>query len=334
MAGTTQIGSGNNLSVTYTAATTVYAQSINPDNGCKSAIVPIVLTVNPLPTSTAPDVPVCVGSTLVLGGTAAAGTAPYSYSWTQTLPVGSTFTSIDQNPTVTATAATTDAGTYLFFVTDSKGCTASDPAVVTVNPIPATPTATITQPTCTVATGTITVTSPVPAAGLTYTLTGINPVVAPVTNATGVFPGLAPGDYTVTASANGCTSAPLTQTITAPAVCCMITDEVLVVGVCNNSSTNGDPADDTYTFTLNPIGTDLGLNYTVSGITATVQGAGNANGSYAYGAATIFGPFLIMDGVQTITITDSATGTCQITGIMVAPPTACSVCPTCPVFPK
>ncbi|SHF89184.1 Por secretion system C-terminal sorting domain-containing protein [Flavobacterium fluvii] len=55
-----------------------------------------------------------------------------------------------------------------------------------------------TQPTCAVPTGTITVTSPAPTPGITYTLVGTNPVVAGVTNATGIFSGLAVGAYDVT----------------------------------------------------------------------------------------------------------------------------------------
>jgi hypothetical protein len=52
---------------------------------------------------------------------------------------------------------------------------------------PAAPTATLTQPTCTTPTGTITITSPAPAAGITYSIDGIN-----YTNTTGIFTGLAP----------------------------------------------------------------------------------------------------------------------------------------------
>ena len=58
---------------------------------------------------------------------------------------------------------------------------------------PAAPSVALTQPTCAVATGTITVTAPVPGVGITYTVTGTSPVVAPVTNATGVFAGLTSG---------------------------------------------------------------------------------------------------------------------------------------------
>jgi hypothetical protein len=52
---------------------------------------------------------------------------------------------------------------------------------------PAAPTATLTQPNCTTPTGTITITSPTPAAGITYSIDGIN-----YTNTTGIFTGPCP----------------------------------------------------------------------------------------------------------------------------------------------
>ena len=60
------------------------------------------------------------------------------------------------------------------------------------------PTATATQPTCNTPTGTITVNTPAPALGITYTIEGIAPAVAPVTNSTGVFSNLAGGSYSLT----------------------------------------------------------------------------------------------------------------------------------------
>ena len=73
-----------------------------------------------------------------------------------------------------------------------------------------------TQPSCSVATGTITVAAPAPAAGISYTVTGTDPVAQPVTNTTGIFALLTSGVYRVTATNNaGCVSAATTITITA-----------------------------------------------------------------------------------------------------------------------
>ena len=67
------------------------------------------------------------------------------------------------------------------------------------------------QPTCEVATGTITVTSPVPAAGITYSIDGVT-----YTNTSGVFSGVVAGTYQVTVkNAAGCVSAPTPVTVNA-----------------------------------------------------------------------------------------------------------------------
>jgi len=80
--------------------------------------------------------------------------------------------------------------------TTNAGCISSA-TTLTVNAAPGAPAAptvsVTTQPTCAAPTGTITVTVPAPGAGITYTVTGTAPVVAPVTNATGLFAGLTPG---------------------------------------------------------------------------------------------------------------------------------------------
>jgi hypothetical protein len=58
------------------------------------------------------------------------------------------------------------------------------------------------------------VTLPAPDGVITYTVTGTSPVVAPVTNTTGVFTGLAPGVYDVTTTNSvGCTSLATSMTI-------------------------------------------------------------------------------------------------------------------------
>lgn len=76
---------------------------------------------------------------------------------------------------------------------------------------PAPPAVTVTQATCPSLTGSITVTNPSPSSGITYSING-----STYTNTSGVFNGLAPGNYSVTASLPaGCITLAQAVTITA-----------------------------------------------------------------------------------------------------------------------
>src|SRR6185295_2643738 len=100
--------------------------------------------------------------------------------------------------------------TYQVTVRNAAGCTSNaTAAVVNTQPTtPAAPTVNVTQPTCAVATGTITVTAPV-GAGLTYSIDGVT-----YTNTTGVFNALAPGTYNISVrNTQGCTSPAAAATV-------------------------------------------------------------------------------------------------------------------------
>ena len=102
-------------------------------------------------------------------------------------------------------------GTYNNIRVEIRGCpTNAVSAVIGPAPPPLTlPTVEIVQPDCDIPTGTIKVLTPSPSAGITYTLKGTNPVVLPQTNATGLFTGLAAGNYDLFyTNAMGCTSVP------------------------------------------------------------------------------------------------------------------------------
>ncbi|MFN8181302.1 MAG: PKD domain-containing protein [Bacteroidia bacterium] len=102
-------GSGN-----YTVTLTVTNAA-----GCTSTVQSNV-TVNANPTITVNNAQICEGQQAVISGPAGFS----SYSWN----TGSTQSSITVSPTVTTT--------YTLTVTDGNGCTASDPATLTVNPLP------------------------------------------------------------------------------------------------------------------------------------------------------------------------------------------------------
>jgi len=101
--------------------------------------------------------------------------------------------------------------TYKLTVKNSYSCI-STPLNVTINsppPTPPQPTATVSHPTCVVPTGTITVSSPNPAAGTNYSINGVD-----YNNTTGIFNGLAPGNYSITVkNKDGCNSPAISLTV-------------------------------------------------------------------------------------------------------------------------
>lgn len=106
----------------------------------------------------------------------------------------------------------------------------------------------------------------------------------------------------------------------------------LVVSACSDEGSAAD-ADDTYTFDLNPIIVEniagsLGASYDIAFSTVPTNGYTASTGN-AYGAATTFGPLLISDGAQIVTVSD-ASG-CLEFDVLVSPPAPCSAV-TCPVI--
>ena len=166
--------------------------------GCISqASSDLTITAQPAapsaPTATVTAQPTCSVST---------GTLTVSSSLT-----GLTF-SVDGSDYTNTTGVFTGLfdGTYTVTAKNDAGCISQASSDITIIAQPATPVAPVAsataQPTCSVATGTITVSSDV--TGLTFSIDGSD-----YSNTTGVFTGLVPNDYTVTAkSAAGCISAP------------------------------------------------------------------------------------------------------------------------------
>jgi uncharacterized protein (TIGR02145 family) len=198
-----------------------------------------------------------------------------SGSWTITRsPGGTTYTGSTTSTTVSGLAA----GTYTFTVTNALGYTSAASASVDIHAQPVTPAApvmgTITQPTCTVATGSV-ILDGLPATG-TWT---INPGGISGTGTNLTLSELAAGTYTYTVTNEaGCTSAacdaivintqpvtpaaPVMGTIIQP-TCTVATGSVILDGL---------PA--TGTWTINPGGiSGTGTNLTLSELAA---------GTYSY----------------------------------------------------
>ncbi|PSJ71430.1 hypothetical protein C7N43_39360, partial [Sphingobacteriales bacterium UPWRP_1] len=128
-------GAGSTQFVTVNPANSSnYSVTVTNAQGCTSTASTTV-NVFPLPNVLASsNSPVCVGSNIALTSTPAGGSGTYNtFVWSG--PTGSGFASLLQNP-VPFTANAANAGPYSVTVTDTNGCTASDNAVVTVNPLP------------------------------------------------------------------------------------------------------------------------------------------------------------------------------------------------------
>lgn len=178
-----------------------YSLTVKNAAGCISPSTGVTVNVPP-PTPVAPAANAIQPTCSVAMGTI-----------TITAPLGSNFTySIDGNnyqPGVSFTNVIP--GTYNVTVKNIEGCI-SPAASIIINPqpnIPAAPSVTVNQPACSIATGTITVSSPI-ASGLTYSINGIT--YQPET----IFSNLAPGTYSITVkNLAGCVSPVTSVTINA-----------------------------------------------------------------------------------------------------------------------
>ncbi|MFV5687617.1 T9SS sorting signal type C domain-containing protein [Flavobacterium sp. ZT3R25] len=145
--------------------------------------------------------PVCVGNSINLSASPSPNGGPYTYSWSG--PNG--FSSTSRNPTIT-NSVTAAAGIYTVTMTSTtlssnKSIVAQATIVVNSGSTTAAPTVTLTQPTCYVSTGNITITAPT-GSGMKYSIDGLTYI-----NTNGVFATLVSGTYNVTArNSSGCIS--------------------------------------------------------------------------------------------------------------------------------
>ena len=176
----------------------------SPDNGKNiviSNITPAAVTANS-------NGPVCTGSILTL--TANSSTSGVTYRWSGPNSYSSNF----QNPSITS-VTTLAAGNYIVRAT-LNGCAVKDTVTVVVNTTPSITNVGSNSPACIGGSINLTATSSV--SGSTYSWTGPasftsslqNPTISGATSANS-------GTYTVTATANGCTSASVSTTVTATA---------------------------------------------------------------------------------------------------------------------
>ncbi len=187
---------GGAVNQTYVAtASGDYSVTVTLSGCTGDPSAPVAVTVNPIPATPTitPGGPTtfCAGGSVTLTSSSASGNQWYLNS----NPIGGA-----TNQTYIATAS----GAYTVTVT-TTGCTSapSAPTVVTVNPIPATPTITPGSGTTFCAGDSVTLTSS-SATGNQWLLNG-NPIGGATAQQ---YVATASGDYTVTVTTNGCTGAP------------------------------------------------------------------------------------------------------------------------------
>ena len=245
--------------VTAISAGTAYI-TYTITGGCGGTVSATQLvTVNPNPStptiSASGPVTFCAGGSVELISSSAFG-----YQWNLNgSPIGLPI------PSLTVTGS----GNYTVTVSNIYGCTATSAATtVTVNPLAANPTATVTQqPTCAVATGSITVTAPL-GAGNSYTLDGATTISWP--NVT--FTGVATGVHVISVSNSfGCFSPATTSVTVDPQP--FTPGTPVVTGPANVCQYVGTPTQVTYTATATGNGTQT-FNWILPPNVSLVSGQG------------------------------------------------------------
>ncbi|MBE1613518.1 hypothetical protein IDF54_01390 [Flavobacterium sp. SaA2.13] len=195
---TYSIGGAFQTSTTFSVTPGIYTVTVINALGCTSETEEIVineLTTLPDPTTTVTQ-PTCDEPTGTIVVTGPTGTG-YTYSIGGAYQASNIFEDLPPD-------------SYTITVQDTGGCTSNSVTVI-INPAsnaPADATVTYIQPTCTVATGTITVTAQT-GNGIEYSIDN-----GATYQASNVFAGYDPGDYTVVVrNGDGCVSTPVTATI-------------------------------------------------------------------------------------------------------------------------
>jgi gliding motility-associated-like protein len=282
--GTTISGTGTSTLVSSIPSGETYTFSVTNSQGCSSLSSSAVVIPSQPVTPTAPVVgtitpPTCLLST----GSVTLSGLPSTGTWTLTRYPGTITTSGSGANTVLSGLPV---GTYNYTVTTDAGCTSLLSLNVIIPDQPITPaipvTGSIVQPTCSVSTGSVTL-SGLPSTGTWSIIRTPGGITTSGSGTSRVISGLPAGTHTFTVTnSDGCTSgssanvvintqpatptAPLTGTITQP-TCVSATGSVVLTGL---------PSTGTWTLTRLP-GT-----VTTSGTGTSTTVSGIAEGSYTY----------------------------------------------------
>jgi gliding motility-associated-like protein len=282
--GATITGSGTTGNFSGLSANTTYTFTVTNASGCTS-VASANAVINAIPTNpTAPVIgAITQPSCLTPTGSVALSGLPASGTWTVTAaPGGATQTGTGTSTSFTGLTSNT---TYTFTMTNSSSCTSLPSANAVISLYTPSPpvVGTITQPTCSVATGTVAL-SGLPSTGA-WTVTA-TPGGATLNSSgtTGTFTGLAAGgSYTFIVTDNsGCLSSASTSAVinaqpvtpSAP-VLGAITQPTCLTNT-GSVALSGLPASGTWTISTTPGGTSTG-----TGTTTTIASL-TASSSYTF----------------------------------------------------
>ncbi len=260
-------GSSVNVSPAVITAYTVTAT--NPVTGCSAIGAPVTVNVNQRPTAVISGGAIYCegqGSTATTLSIAVTGNGP----WSGTLSNGIAFNGTSSPILVTVTPVSTT--TFSVATLNDANCSAnttdlSGSATVTINPLAANPIVSVTQPTCSVATGIINVTAPV-GAGNSYTLDGATTITWPNVD----FPAVAPGPHMITViNSFGCSAPASASIIVNPQP--FIPAAPIVTGIVNVCPHIGTGEELTYTATATGNGTQL-FHWTLPPNVTLISGGG------------------------------------------------------------
>ncbi|MBX7241106.1 MAG: hypothetical protein K1X92_05100, partial [Bacteroidia bacterium] len=202
-------------------------------NGCvRTDQVVASVNVNNNPDADAgADKDICQGGSVVIGGSPTSSQPSSTYLWSPATGLSATNIA---NPTANPSATTV----YQVIVTNQFGCKDTDMVVVTVNLLPSTPSVAASQPTCTIATGTITVNSPL-GSNFEYSFDG-----GSTYQASNVKSGLTAGTYQVIVRNvnTQCISSAVSETINAQPVNCLSVGDIVFNDENNNGVQDGSEA--------------------------------------------------------------------------------------------
>ncbi|MEI2748137.1 MAG: GEVED domain-containing protein [Ferruginibacter sp.] len=198
---------------------TTYTVVATAANGCSTPASTVEVVVNPRPTAVISGTgtfcqdAVNTSTNLSIAFT---GTGPWNYTVSGSDGSNTSGTTSSNPATVTVTPGSATPGVITYTVSslsdDNCAANAGDltgSATVTINPSAAAPTANVIQPTCAVATGSITMTAPL-GTGNSYTLDGTTTITWPSVT----FSGVASGPHTITVTNSFGCSAPASLNVT------------------------------------------------------------------------------------------------------------------------